>query len=260
MRGLQFPARLIFVLIFWLITTAPAFAGEGVLGENQRIFSQHLGYELQYRVYIPGQTSTETELPSLYVTDGQAFLEQGKFKSVLDEAISAGKIAPVSVIFLDSRNPDDLGQNRRTSEFMCNPDYARFFATELVPEVSRSWPISPYREDRVILGVSFGGLNSACFGLMLSDLFSGIAMQSPASGDHVEVVRKLYEEEEKLPLKMYVSVGTINDNLKEVKRFKRTLEDKGYDLTYTRVRKGHDWDNWGPLLGEVLTTFYGVSE
>ena len=65
---------------------------------------------------------------------------------------------------------------------------------------------------------------------MLPGMFSGIAMQSPANGDLVEAVRELYEERD---------------------------QDKGYDLTYTWVRKGqHNWENWGPLLDEVLLTFF----
>lgn len=231
-------------------------ADGGVLSGNLRIESANLGYSLQYRVYTPAGASATDQLPSLYVTDGQAYLGHGDFKQVLDAAITAGDIEPLVVVFVDSRNPDKLEESRRHAEFMCNADYAKFFAGELIPEIGRSRPVSQSRDDRVVLGVSFGGLNSACFGLMLSDTFSGIAMQSPASGQHVEVVRKLYEEKDRLPLKMYLSVGTINDNLNEVKRFRRTLKDKGYDLTYTRVRRGHDWDNWQPLLNEVLTTFF----
>jgi len=237
-----------------------AIADEGTLGDNQRIFSTHLGYELQYRVYTPTAAPADHQLPSLYVTDGQWYLDPGGFKSILDAAISEGTIEPVLVIFLDSRNPDKLSEIRRDTEFMCNRDFAAFFASELVPSISKDHPVSHSREDRVILGMSFGGLNSACFGLMLPKLFSGIAMQSPASGEHVEVVRELYEQKEVLPLKMFLSVGTINDNLNDVKRFKRSLEDKGYDLTYFKVRKGHDWDNWSPLLDDVLVTFFAASE
>jgi enterochelin esterase-like enzyme len=91
---------------------------------------------------------------------------------------------------------------------------------------------------------------------MLPELFAGIAMQSPASGDHLDVVRKLYEASEAVPVKMFLSVGTKNDNQAAVKRFRRVLEDKGYDLTYTTVRQGHDWQNWGPLLDDVLVTFF----
>jgi enterochelin esterase-like enzyme len=237
-----------------------AIADEGTLGENQRIFSTHLGYELQYRVYRPALSSANDDLPSLYVTDGQAYLEQGDFKTVLDKAISSGDIEPVLVVFLDSRNPEKLEENRRNSQFMCNTDFAKFFAAELVPSISSKESVSTLREKRVILGVSFGGLNSACFGLMLSDLFSGIAMQSPASAEHVEVVRELYEQKETLPLKMFLSVGTRNDNTGAAKRLRHTLENKGYDLTYLQVRGGHDWQNWDRLLDDVLLTFFAASK
>jgi enterochelin esterase-like enzyme len=95
---------------------------------------------------------------------------------------------------------------------------------------------------------------------MLSKLFSGIAMQSPASGDHLEVVRNLYEEREALPLKMFLSVGSRNDNTGAVKRFKGTLERKGYDLTFIKVTGEHNWKNWTPLLDDVLLTFFSKTD
>jgi len=239
-----------------LLLSCTTVAADGILGEYQRISSAQLGYDLQYRIYLPGSTTADDKLPSLYVTDGQSYLEKGRFKSVLDRAISTGAIKPVLVVFLDSRNPDQLEENRRTEQFMCSTDFATFFATELIPTISREQPVSVSSNDRVILGLSFGGLNSACFGLMLSNVFSGVAMQSPASGDHLDIVRALYEKMEVLPLKIFLSVGTKNDNLAATKRFRRVLESKGYDLTYTTVRKGHDWQNWGPLLDDVLVTFF----
>jgi len=239
---------------------AIAYADQSDLSDNQHISSTHLGYELQYRIYRPAETSTGDELPTLYVTDGQGYLAQGNFRDVLDSAISDGVIEPVLVVFLDSRNPDNLEENRRNSQFMCNKKFAAFFASELIPTISGEQPVSLSREDRVILGLSFGGLNSACFGLTLSQLFSGIAMQSPASGQHLEVVRDLYEKTEPLPLKMFLSVGSRNDNTGAVKRFKKTLERKGYDLTYIKVTGEHNWQNWAPLLDDVLVTFFAKTD
>jgi enterochelin esterase-like enzyme len=241
---------------FLFLFAAVAFADEGALSDNQRIFSQHLGYELQYRLYKPAGISADDQLPSLYVTDGAAYLAHGNFKAILDTAIESGVIEPIVVVFLDTRNPDKPEEDRRHSQFMCNTRFAEFFAGELVPTISSEQPVSLLRENRVILGVSFGGLNAACFGLMLSELFSGIAMQSPASGDHLEIVRDLYEERETLPLKMFLSVGSRNDNTGAVKRFKRTLENKGYDLTFIKVTGEHNWKNWTPLLDDVLVTFF----
>jgi len=248
------------VFITLVFCAQSAVAGESTLGDNQRIFSTHLGYDLQYRIYKPASVTDEDKLPTLYVTDGQGYLEQGDFKAVLDTVISTGVIKPVLVVFLDSRNPDDLSENRRNSQFMCNKKFATFFANELVPTISKDQSVSLLRDDRVILGVSFGGLNSACFGLMLSELFSGIAMQSPASGDHVEVVRELYEQRDVQPIKVFLSVGTRNDNTKAVQRFRETLEHKGYDLTFIKVRGEHNWENWDQLLDDVLLTFFSIPE
>ena len=244
-----------------LVGFIPALpADENTLGENQRIASTHLGYELQYSIYKPVGTYADETLPTLYVTDGQGYLAQGNFKSILDTAIRTGLIEPIIVVFLDSRNPDNLQENRRNSQFMCSTKFATFFADELIPSISRRQPVSLSRDDRVILGVSFGGLNSACFGLMLSDLFSGIAMQSPASADHLAVVGDLYDKKEVLPLKMFLSVGSRNDNTGAVKKFARVLEKKGYDLTFIKVTGEHDWDNWTPLIDDVLLTFFKKPE
>lgn len=258
---MKIPAHQVLITTFLVFFALSVSAGESQLGDYQRISSQYLGYDLQYRVYTPANSNGDSELASLYVTDGESYLALGNFKSVLDEAISSGQIRPVLVVFLDSRNPDNLQDSRRHSQFMCNVEFAKFFAGELIPTIGKTQPVSLLREDRTILGVSFGAINSACFGLMLSDLFSGIAMQSPGSGDHVDVVRGLYEERDRLPLKMYLSAGTDNDNLREASRFRRALEDKGYELTFTKVRRGgHDWDNWAPLLDDILITFYGTEK
>jgi enterochelin esterase-like enzyme len=248
------------VLAGSLLLAFAATANEGILGDNQRIYSNHLGYELQYRIYKPAEIPANASLPTLYVTDGQSYLDEGNFKAILDNVIESRMIEPILVVFIDSRDPDKLEENRRNSEFMCNTKYAGFFAGELIPTISREQPVSLARDDRVILGVSFGGLNAACFGLALSELFSGIAMQSPASGEHLEVVRKLYAEREHLPLKMFVSVGSRNDNTGAVKRFDKTLEDKGYDVTFVKVRGEHNWKNWTPLLDDVLLTFFAEKQ
>ena len=51
-------------------------------------------------------------------------------------------------------------------------------------------------------------------------------------------------------------LGRKNDNFRAIKRFKRTLDSKGYDVTYIKVWNGHNWKNWRPLLDDVLLTFF----
>ncbi|MBL4820248.1 MAG: esterase family protein, partial [Gammaproteobacteria bacterium] len=187
-------------------------------------------------------------------------ISQGELPTLLDKEIENGTIDPVIVVFVDSRNPDNLGENRRNRQFFCNQDYVDFFTRELIPEIDSNYPTNSNREGRTILGLSFGGRNSACFGLMATDSFAGIAIQSPANTNMVEELISRYQRIDKLPLKIFLSVGTIGDNTEAGRNLKDLLNFKGYDLTYREVNEGHDWDNWGPLLDDVLRTFYGESK
>ena len=195
-------------------------------------------------------------LPTLYITDGQWYISRGELPKLLDAEIAAGNIDPLLVVFVDSRNPDRLQQNRRNQQFFCNQHYVDFFTEELLPAIDREYPTARTRDGRVILGLSFGARNSACFGLMAHESFAGIAMQSPANSDMVDELRFRYMVQEKLPLKIFMSVGTANDNTQAGQQFMETLKFQEYDLTYREVNEGHDWNNWGPLLDDVLHTFF----
>lgn len=248
--------RLFFILAFVSFSNG-VFAG-GELSDDIRISSNVLGYDLQYRVYEPEDMGRNSELPTLYITDGQWYISRGELPALLDREIALGNIEPVLVVFVDSRNPDNLQQNRRNQQFFCNPRYIDFFTDELLPTVDEKYPTSAVRGDRVILGLSFGGRNSACFGLMANDSFAGIAMQSPANSEMVDELRFQYMAQDKLPLKIFMSVGTVNDNTQAGRQFMETLKFQEYDLTYREVNEGHDWDNWGPLLDDVLYTFFST--
>lgn len=238
-----------------LILLCQQVMAEGSLSPNIRIESDFLEYAIQYRVYSP-ETSGDALLPTIYITDGQWYIEPGEMVGVLDREIAANNIRPVMAVFIDSRNPDDLAENRRNREFMCNEDYVRFVSRELVPAISANYPASDDRDDRVIAGMSFGGLNAACFGLMASNWFGGIGMQSPASDKHLKVLNGLYSDKEPTPVRMFFSVGTRRDNTMAARRFHRTLEEKGYEVNYVEVPFGHDWSNWKPLLDDLLITFF----
>ena len=247
-----------------LLTFAAMFSSfahaQGTLSENIRIKSDVLGYDLQYRVYVPENTKPDDRLPTLYITDGQSYAKKGRMVSALDKGISDGTIKPVIAIFVDPRDPDKLSTNRRNEQFFCKKDYVDFFTTELVPSIDQTYNTSARRKDRVILGVSFGGFNAGCFGLMATPYFSGIAMNSPAHSQFVSYLKKQYGKFDKKNIKIYMSVCNHQDNRKAVRLFKSTLEEKGYDLTYSQNSRGHNWGNWEPLLPDVLKTFFAVEK
>jgi enterochelin esterase-like enzyme len=238
-----------------LLVLAGQAQASGNLSGDLRISSEALGYDLQYRVYLPEQYDTLEALPVIYVTDGPSYITDGRMPRVLDHEIGSGRITPVIAVFVDARDPDDPSVNRRNQQFVCNQDYLRFFSEELIPAIDGRYRTNADRQARVILGVSFGGLNAACFGLMGFETFGGIGMHSPAVHP-VPGLLPAYEKVDRLPLRVFLTTGDMYDNTSTNRHFRRILEDKGYDLKFREVRGRHNWDNWRPLIDDALRFFF----
>ena len=252
MSGLPRTITVLFTLLF---LSGPLLASDGMLSGKQRIESAKLGYALQYRVYIPPDYETAVNLPTIYLTDGQWYLDEGHMHKVINTQIKKGAIPPIVAIFVDNRNPDKLRINRRNNQFFCVTEYADFFREELVPEVTKKYRVSNDRTDRVIMGLSFGGLNAGCFGIMANDIFEGIAMQSPAMHP-VPSLYKAYAGEGRRPVKVFISAGNEGEITRRTLKLKRVLEKKGYPILYKKSREGHNWRNWRPQLDDVLIYFF----
>jgi len=249
-------SKFIFILLLTPFFFAGAVQGSGNLHGPIRIASATLGYDLQYWIYLPEKFTKP--LPELYITDGQAYLNAGEMSDLLDAEIEHGNIAPIAAIFVDSRNPDDLKETRRNNEFMCKADYAKFFIGELMPQISRRWTGADAATRRGVMGVSFGGINSACFGMMMPGVFQLLIMHSPASSEHLDVVNELYREKPRNSSAIFISHGGPQDNDAAARRFVQTLQEKGYPVRYLANDGGHDWDNWRPLLDDSLRAFAGL--
>jgi len=256
LERVELPMR--FIVIMMLIISGSAFA-DGTLTPFTRISSVAMGYDIQYRVYVPEGIQPGDQLPVMFITDGPSYIQNGRTPNVLDRLIRMNKIEPVIVVFVDSRNPDNLFENRRNDEFFCNRYYLAFYIYDLIPVIEKAYPVQRTREGRSILGVSFGGLNAACFGLLGFDTFSGIAMQSPANHP-VENLLPAYENEPTRPIKIFLSTGASRDNSADNRRFRKILKDKGYEMKYMQTDEGHNWDNWRPLIDDVFLYYYGKDQ
>ena len=255
-KSLKYCSIYIYFIAFNQASAADLVNQKGKLSDNLRIKSSILNYSLQYRVYTPPDMKPDDKLPTIYLADGQWYIGTGNMVDVLDREISGGNIKPVIAIFVDNRDPDNLENNRRNAQFFCNQDYVDFYKKELLPTIESNYPASSRREGRVIQGLSFGGYNAACFGLMAHQEFGGISMQSPANSSMLKKIAARYKATEKLPVKMFLSFGKKNDNQIEGKKFRNILLEKKYDLEYIEVNFGHEWRNWGPLLDDSLRHFF----
>jgi len=255
-QRLKYSVLLFCVIAFEQVHASDMAIPKGKLSDNIKIKSDIFNYSLQYRVYTPPDMKSGDKLPTIYLADGQWYIGAGEMVNVLDEEISQGRIKPVIAVFVDNRDPNNLDDNRRNSQFFCNQDYVDFYKNELLPTIETNYPASNKRKDRVIQGLSFGGYNAACFGLMAHQQFGGISMQSPANSQMLKKISARYKATEKLPVKMFLSFGNKNDNQVEGRNFRDVLLAKGYEVKYKEVNFGHEWRNWGPLLDDSLRHFF----
>jgi enterochelin esterase-like enzyme len=232
-------------------------ANRGTLTSTITIISkpENLGYIINYKVYIPFGYNGFDNLPVVYVTDGHEYSDDrlGAMLIVMDNLIHQGNIKPIIAVFIDPREPGNTSNNRRMSEYRANIKFANFVADELVPHVDANYKTDPRPVSRAILGTSLGGWNSAYFGHQKSETFGLIAIHSPAFD---EKIIEAYASTEKLPLKIFMSTGTIFDTQVRARQMKEILEEKQYPHHYIEVNEGHSWGNWRALIDEPLRYFF----
>ncbi|NNE37608.1 MAG: hypothetical protein HKN08_04820, partial [Gammaproteobacteria bacterium] len=121
------------IRILTLLLFSTCVFAEGTLTDNISIASKVLGYDLQYRIYLPAGHEARNEFPVMFLTDGHNYLRRGNMDMVLNDLIDTNQIEPVIAVFVDPRNPDNLKDNRRRRQFLCNEDYLIFYIEELIP-------------------------------------------------------------------------------------------------------------------------------
>ncbi|MBS4055766.1 MAG: esterase family protein [Bacteroidales bacterium] len=234
-------------------------ATKGSLSANQLITSspQNLNYAVQYKVYLPYGYENLNNLPVIYITDGHEYADSrlGAAVIILDNLIFEHKISPVIAVFIDPRDPSNLGNNRRMSEYTANIRFADFVADELTAVIDQAYKTDSSASKRAIMGTSLGGWNAAFFGLRRSDKFGLIAIHSPAFD---EAIISQYAASNVLPINIFMSTGVIYDTQTKARAMRDVLQAKGYPLQYIEVNQGHSWGNWRALTEEPLEQFFGT--
>lgn len=227
----------------------------GTLSSNKLISSSYLNYDVNYKVYTPNDYDNLSDLPVIYVTDGHEYAadDMGAMVIVLDNLILTQEIPPLMAVFIDPREPGNPNNNRRGDEYMMNPLFADFVALELVPQIDENYKTNTSADARAILGTSLGGMNSGYFGITHSETFHLIGIHSPA---FMSDMLTLYQESERLPLKIFMSTGVIFDTQTSARKMKTIMNQKGYPLYYIEVNEGHSWGNWRALIDEPLKYFF----
>jgi uncharacterized protein len=209
------------------------------------------GYDVY--IHLPGGhvQNKDKKYPVLYVLDGQ-----WDFK-LLDSVYGGllyDKFVPEMIIVGvtysgDNPNYDVLramdytpAQEKRNPGSGDAPKFLDFLKRELLPFIEKNYNADPSR--RVLMGSSLGGLFTLYTMFTEPGLFSGYVSASPAVpyGDRfafkqeAEYAGKHHD----LPVRLFISVGDIENLIAPVKEFMRVVSGRGYKglKMETRVIEG----------------------
>lgn len=242
---------------------------KGVVTQHKwtsRIFP---GTVRDYWVYVPAQYTAARPAAVMIFQDGAGFVrEDGPWRApvVLDNLIHR-KEMPVTIgIFINpgvlpALNDTQQARYNRSFEYDAVSDrYARFLAEEILPEVGRSYNLSPNPEDRAIAGSSSGGICAFTAAWFRPDQFrrvlSFIGSYTNLRGGHqyASWVRKA----EPKPLRVYLQDGTNDQNIYSGHWFignqdlYESLKYAGYETTFVVGSEGHNSKHGSAILPDAV--------
>ncbi|WFO15823.1 alpha/beta hydrolase-fold protein [Cellulophaga baltica 4] len=198
---------------------------KGTISKNIIINSEALNKKLGYQIYLPPIYDINKKLPVVYINDGRSYIKNGNTVKILDSLINNKIIEPMAAVFLEPRDGNVKWKNVRNELFSCNPDFTSFFIDELIPNVEKKFPVGSSKNDRTIMGVSFGGSVAAYLGVKTNKTFNTIVMQSPAFKTCPDIYN-LFRNDPKKKLNIYLSYGTGNDTERQVVPMIAILKEK----------------------------------
>jgi predicted alpha/beta superfamily hydrolase len=179
--------------------------------------------------------------------------------------IEQGELDPIIMVGIPN-----LGERRR-DEYTPTYDaerqaggkghaYGRMLVEEIKPFIDRTYRTLPDPDATALGGSSLGALISIYLGVHYPQVFSKLALLSIAAGwDHQVIVREVDTLPEKLPLRIWLDMGTAESQgmLDGARALRDALVRKGWvigdDLQYVEAEGAiHDEGPWAERSPDVL--------
>jgi enterochelin esterase-like enzyme/sugar lactone lactonase YvrE len=229
----------------------------------------YAGTTRDYWVYIPAQYDTSKPACVMVFQDGAGFVKPDgpwRVPIVLDNLI-AQKAIPITIgVFIDpgvypSTTPKQQDHFNRSYEYDALGDrYARFVLNEILPEVSKTYNLSPNPDDRAIAGSSSGAIaaftvaweHPEAFHRVLS--FIGSYTNLRGGDAYIDLVRKM----EPKPLRIFMQDGSNDVDIYAGSWFManqalaKSLAYAGYDSKLEIGTEGHNAKHGGAILPDAL--------
>jgi enterochelin esterase-like enzyme len=236
-------------------------------------YSEALRREASYLIFLPAGYSPSRPLPVFYGLHGMpgrplAFTVDADIEPRLELLIAQGRVPPMILVFPDGRI---AGQISSDSEWANTPS-GRFesYVVDVVHDVDHRFATLPYRQDRVIAGLSAGAYGAANVGLHQIALFGSIQVWSGyftethngvftnataatmAYNSPIDYVTTLGQALRQYPLRAFIYTGTDDSDRAQTPPMAEALRAEGADTHYAIYPGGHSWDLWSPHADQML--------
>jgi enterochelin esterase family protein len=221
--------------------------------EDKSIFSTHLDGAYQLKIYLPPGYNENINYSTVYFQDGFEYVDLASAINVFDNLIDSNKIIPLIGVFVKPIN--------RNSEYAFEKrnQYRLFFVEELVPFIDTIYNSIPEPENRLVMGLSFGGNISALIAYNHADVFGLCGLQSAAFWpNNFETFNLIVNG----PVKninwssVWGSYESLQSNMRDFRDF---LIANNYSLDWLELPEGHSWGLWRATIDNTITYFFPAS-
>ena len=183
--------RIAFLLCLALLPALSARAGKVV---TDTLYSEILGAQVKYNVYLPGSFGqTDRLYPVVYLLHGlsddyTAWVTRGNMQIVVDELMGTGEACEMVIVMPNAGGRDT--HNTWNGYFnMPGWNYEDFFFQEFIPKVEKKYRIVGDKGHRAVMGLSMGGGGSVVYAQRHPDKFSSCYAMSAWLDNHNDEVR-----------------------------------------------------------------------
>lgn len=233
----------------------------------------------EMQIYLPeGYETSEERYPVVYMQDGQNLFNKKVAPNgewMIDETVTKliaekkmGKVIIVG-IYNSSKRADEYvpydiggsmkGQGGKASE------YAEFVVNKIVPYIDGKYRTIADRENRAIMGSSFGGIFSLWTGLKHSKVFSMIGAFSPSLWVNNGYFLQELSTMEKKDVKIWLDIGSLEFDVGLCRMTVDMLMQQGYkygrDVVYYEHNGAeHNEKAWAERAQYPLIMFKGTGK
>jgi enterochelin esterase-like enzyme len=251
----------------------PKNVPHGQIRECYYISEVKTGYN-RFFVYTPPDydNNRKKRYPVLYLQHGmgedeRGWVTQGKLNIIMDNMISEGRCKPMLIVVSNGdicamfkpKPGEDVNEARKRFGERFTP----MLLDEIIPYVEKTFRVLTDRDDRAMVGLSWGGYQT--FQIVLNNLdkfshmggFSGAGMFNPKT-DLKTVYNGVFSDPEAFNKKVhafFLGIGT--EEGKRMKALSEALNEAGIHNTYFESKgTAHEWLTWRRCLYEFAPLLF----